>query len=190
MDEKKRMYDLLVEGSQAEDLTLTIPQSSPDAPVITQMLALGLLKLLSGDYEDTLVEVTGNGLSTLNQARARDRSFVELTHEPQPITFTQTVHGTAHTQVGNHNTMTVHGQQGIGISELLQVVLALRESAKDLPEDEREETAQRLQRAEQAVREGNFDKARRYATTLMDIGGKSVEFGTKAYEFAKLLGVV
>lgn len=140
-----------------------------------------------GMGEQPLYRVTQKGLRAVDFRGSQG---------PQPdqgagsVTFHQTVHGTANTQVGSHNTMTVHVGAGVSVDDLLRMLEGLRGAVASLPEDEREEANETLDRAEQAVRAGAMDKLKRYGPALLDLGLKSVEFGTQAHAFLKLLGLV
>lgn len=50
------MYELLEQGNRAEELTFSVAQGSPDERVVDQMVALGLLRLLTGNYEEQIVQ--------------------------------------------------------------------------------------------------------------------------------------
>lgn len=139
-------------------------------------------------YGQTLYHLTPAGMHELVRAQ---QQHGKLTFQTGPaVQFQQTVHGTANTQVGSFNTMTVQVQSGITPADLLQHLAALQAAVQTLPEDEREEAQETLRRAEQAVKEGAFDKLKRYSGTLLDLGTKSVDFGTKAHAFLSLVGLV
>lgn len=133
-----------------------------------------------------LYRVTPAGL----QASLHSQAHGSLQSQPGPaVHFQQTVHGTANTQVGSHNTMTVTVQSGVTQEQLVGLLAELKMAVHTLPAEEQAEAADAVQRAEQAVKEGAFDRLKRYSGVLLDLGTKSVEFGTKAHEFLTAVGL-
>lgn len=137
-------------------------------------------------YGQTLYRLTPTGMRELIQGQQHGGN---LTFPSGPaVHFQQTVHGTANTQVGSFNTMTVSVQSGTTSDDLLKLLADLQTAVATLPTAEQEEAHDALKRAEQAVKEGAFNKLKRYSGVLLDLGTKSVEFGTKVHTFLQLIG--
>jgi len=176
----------LPEGLAPVDHLDTVLQVSPQdvQELLVFLTRLGYIERSPQSVQgQTLYRITPTGRQELLAGQLR-------VQDPPPVSFQQTVHGTANTQVGSFNTMNVQVGAGVSTDELLRQLAALRGAVASLPEDEQEEAAATLERAEQAVQGGTLDKLQRYVLTFLDLGTKSVEFGTKAHEFLKALGLV
>lgn len=178
MSEEKRMFEILSEGEQQEEMMLSLEHTDPHMPVVKKMLKLGYLEDHTVMFGGRIVQLTAAGLRALAQARAAGVETINWSQEHRPVHFQQTVHGTANTQVGDHNTMHVH-VAGTPSDQLLNQLAELRALVDTLPEEDRDEVKSTIDRAEQAVKKGLMDRLVTYGPTLMTLAAGSVEFATK-----------
>lgn len=178
MSEEERMYEILAKVDQHEDLMLGLDHTDPDMPVVKKMLKLGYLEDHTVMFGGRIVQLTDVGLRALAQAKAAGVKTINWSQEHRPVHFQQTVHGTAHTQVGDHNTMHVHMAE-TQPDQLLKKLGELRALVNTLPEEDRDEVTTTIDRAEQAVKKGLMERLVTYGPTLLTLAAGSVEFATK-----------
>lgn len=172
------MYQLLKQGDQNDAFTFSVEHDGPDQRVLQKMLTLGLLATENSMYGGRVVKVTAAGLQALERARADGVERLTLVQEARPIHFHQTVHGTANTQVGDHNTMQVR-LDGSEPSRVLAQLAELRALVTHLSPDDQEEALSTLERAETAVQKGAWERVKTYGSVLLGLGSGAVEFATK-----------
>ena len=170
------MYELLARGAAEPRQQLTIPTSSPDEDTVAVLLQQGLLVTVTGDNEERVVALTRQGVAVLGAARSRGLRHIEVTSGPH---IHQTNHGPSYNQFGNSNTMNVTLTH---TANPPQQLAELRELLGTLPEDDREEAEGIVKQAEQAADKGKFERVTAYLTTLLTIGGGSVELVRKIKE--------
>lgn len=178
MSDEQRMYQLLETAEQHDEMTLSFASENPEIKLVKQMVMLGFLEDVTVMFGGRVVKLTAKGLQALAQARASGVQSISLLQKNQPIQFSQTVHGTANTQVGDHNTMNVH-VAGTPADQLLKQLAELRALVDTLPEEDREEARSTLDRAEQAAKKGMMERVQTYGPTLMALATGTVEFATK-----------
>lgn len=179
MSDEQRMFELLATAEQHDEMTLSFASENPEIKLVKQMVMLGLLEDVTVMFGGRIVRLTARGLQALAQACAAGVETINwIQAEQRPVHFQQTIHGTANTQVGDHNTMHVH-VAGTPADQLLKQLAELRSLVDTLPEEDREEARSTLYRAEQAAKKGLMERVQTYGPTLMTLATGTVEFASK-----------
>ena len=175
MDEQSKMYELLEYGEKQAKRSFSMQRQTSDTRLLNKMLTLGLLVPTDDEH---MLRVSDAGLQSLAQARAAGVQYVTLHQELRPIHFVQTVHGTANTQVGNHNTMQVTvGSRSP--EQMLAQLAELRLLVTQLPKDDQDEALSAIERTEAAVKKGAWERVKTYGPLLLALGTSTVEFVEK-----------
>lgn len=178
MSDEQRMYQLLETAEQHDEMTLSFASENPEIKLVNQMVMLGFLEDVTVMFGGRVVKLTAKGLQALAQARVNGIQSISLIQKTQPIQLNQTVHGTANTQIGDHNTMHV-AMANQSPEKFIQQLTELRTLAAKLPTDDQEEALSTIASAQKAAEKGLLDRVKTYGPTLLALGTGTVEFAEK-----------